>query len=135
MSNKIVVAKPGYNALTETNPDNLIFSSDYNTLKYYLNGNTSIHIVGDDTDKITTTPIAHNLGYVPLFIVYVNFFTSAPNINEYSIVPHESDVGVRIRRAEAWADSTNLYLQLRNKSLNDDTAVFYYKIFRNNLGL
>ncbi len=36
--NKIIIAKPQFSALTETNPDNLAFSSDYETLKYYASG-------------------------------------------------------------------------------------------------
>ena len=136
MSNKIVLAKNTFNALAETDPNKLIYSSDYNTLKYYLSGNTSITISGDGSDKITTTEITHSLGYKPFFVAYVNFFTQGSPTNlQYSIVPHYQNTLTTIRQAQAWVDSTKLYLQLRNKSSSSYTAVFYYKIFKNNLNL
>src|SRR3990167_760238 len=86
MSNKVVIAKPGFDALTETDPDNLIFSSDYNTLKYDTLGTTSLTINFADyyADEVVGDPIeighiyyhykvvevAHNLGYVPFFVGY-----------------------------------------------------------------
>jgi hypothetical protein len=133
MTQKIVVAKPGYDANTETNPDNLVFSSDYNTLKYYLDGNASITIAGDGTLKTSTTEITHDLGYVPFFIVYVNDFVNSPS--KYNIVPFLNGTVVETINAEAWADTTKIYLRMTNKSNSTYTANFYYKIFRNNLNM
>lgn len=131
---KVVVTKSGFDPLTETNPDNMIFSSDYNTLKYYLSGDGSITIIGDTTDKITTVEVNHNLGYVPFFITFVDFFTNTTTAL-YQLVPHINNAPGRIVTAQCWADSSKLYIQLRNKSSNTYTAHFYYKIFRNNLNL
>lgn len=133
MSQKIIISKPTYNILTETNPDNLIFSSDYNTLKYYINGSTSITIIGDGTDKYSETTIAHNLGYVPFFIVYVDDFVNASAY--YNIVPSFNNTLFIFREAHAYANTSNLYIRMRNKSTYTYTANFYYKIYRNNLGL
>ena len=132
MSQKIVIAKEGYDASTETDPDNLTFSSDYGTLKYHLSGNTSIQIVGDDSSKEDTTEVSHNLGYVPVFIVYVNDF-----INDlgYNLTPFNYSTVADIIVAEAFADTSKLYLKFTNKSGEDHTVNFYYKIFRNNTGL
>lgn len=131
MTHKIIIAKPGFDAKKETNPDNIIFSSEYNTLKYYLSDNRSITIAGDGTDKSTVLTIAHNLGYVPFFIVFVDDF--ANGISRYAPVPYINNTLSLIRMAEAWADDTNLYLKMRNKSTDTLIAHFYYKIFKNKL--
>ena len=130
---KLVIAKPGFDALTETNPDNLIFSSDYATLRYFASGNHDITIVGDGTAKSTQHTIVHGLGYIPFFIVYVNDFVSGSA--RYSITPYINSVLGNTREAYAWADENNLYLKMFNYSMNTYTAKFYYKIFRNNTGL
>jgi hypothetical protein len=127
MSYKIVIAKPGFDATTETNPNNLIFSSDYNTLKYYLSGFYQMLNVSTTTN----VTIAHNLGYVPFFQVFVNdlhYFT-----NQYGPVEYYDSTGF-LRAARAYVDSTNLYLSL-NLGSGTVTANWYYKIFKNNLGL
>lgn len=135
MTNKIVIAKSGYDALTETNPDNLIFSSDYNTLKYDPGngGNLQITVIGDGTDKSTEVSQSHGLGYVPFFAVYVNDFIIGTT--KFYLCPFKSDTAGNTIRAESWADGTNLYFRLRNKSGSTYTATFYYKIFKNRLGL
>lgn len=45
MSEKILISKPGINVGTVTNPNDLIFSSDYNTLKYDTIGSTTVTIL------------------------------------------------------------------------------------------
>lgn len=133
MSQKIAISKVTFDVLTETNPDNLTFSSDYGTLKYYASGNVDITIIGNGTDKTTESSIVHGLGYVPVCIVYVNDFVNDPNI--YNIVPYaQSTISIN-REAEAWADTDKLYFYMRNKSNNTYTAEFYYKIFINRTGL
>jgi hypothetical protein len=130
MSEKLTISKPGYEA-TDSNPDHLIFSSDYNTLKYFMSGDLSITIVGDDTLKRDTWSVTHNLGYVPFFLCYVNDFV----YNEgYYLTPYfNSSIGIT-QNAEAWADTTKIYFRLTNRSMDTCTANFYYKIFANNLG-
>lgn len=139
MTQKIVIAKQGYNAETGTNLDNFIFHSEYNTLKYDISGHTSIQIVGDTTEKTTETTIAHNLGYVPFFVVYAYIDAIVGSETGYSIIPkyynRPTDSPTVFREVEAFADSTNLYVRFRNKSSATYTATFYYKIFKNNLGL
>ena len=136
MPNVIRVALPGYNAETDTNPDHFIFSSDYNTLKYNISNCVNITIIGNDTEQITETTIAHNLNYVPFFVVYVKI----PDLNlGYAITPYyanrPTDSPTVFREAEAFIDDTNLYVRFRNKSANTYTATFCYKIYKNNLGV
>jgi len=107
MSKKVIISKEGYDATSETDPDNLIFSSDYGTLKYYLNGNASIRIVGDGSDQSSTTTINHALGYVPVFLVYVNGFVN--DASDYYLTPYYSSTAVVAREATAYA-TTSTYI-------------------------
>jgi hypothetical protein len=123
------VSKPGYNVLTETNPDHLIFSSDYNTLKYYASG--SYQMSGVTTT--TNVTIAHNLGYVPFCIVYCDDFVAGTG--QYAITEYFNSIGGRLRAARAYVDSTNLYLSLNLATGTAITVNWYYKLFKNSLGL
>lgn len=145
MTQKIKISKPNYNVLTETGPDNLIFSSDYNTLKYYINGNTTLTVnyadyYLSDSDGLgtwyyhrKTGTVAHNLGYKPFFAVFTESLTG-----KYSMCPFIfSDAGAYIY-VQAYVDATNLHLviEMRNQSSSGSTSGgFYYKLFKNNTGL
>lgn len=141
MTQKIVVAKPGYNAITDTNPDHLNFSSDYNTLKYNISGSKRINgswtTNPGNSPKIFTDSVAHGLGYVPFFICYVDFVGTG----KYNIVPYNYSVMTTgSELASAWIDSTYLYfdVQLRpGTSANtwNYDFTFYYKIFKNRLSI
>jgi hypothetical protein len=127
MTNKIRIAKPGYNALTETNLDNIVYDSDYDTLKYYSSGSTSLSVNGANIE----TTVTHNLGYVPFFIVYSNIPT---NSSRYSMCPFVfADFGVYCY-IDTYADSTKLYFSVTTDS-TVATITFLYKIFRNSTGL
>lgn len=68
VSGKIRVAKPGYNARTETDLRNMRFASGHNIPKIDENLSGSITRM-IDTGDITVITINHSLGYVP--VVYV----------------------------------------------------------------
>lgn len=129
MSNKIVIAKPGFDARMETNPNNLIFSSDYNTLKYYTSGNVTVNWTDDG--NLYTVTVAHNLGYIPFFIVYIKDGT------ESAIVPENQQTIAGRNYRNVYADATNLIFAVQQNQLTglSHSITFYYKIFRNNLGL
>ncbi len=67
MTNRIRVALPGYNALTDTDPDHFALYSDEDwvLIKEKTRGSFS----GDATPNPYV--ITHNLGYVPFFLVFV----------------------------------------------------------------
>lgn len=131
--NKLIIAKPGFDASVETNPDNLIFSSDYNTLKYFMSGNDSLSINGNGSLQYAEKVIAHNLGYIPFFVCFIN------NGSEYFLAPRiESTIAPNTTlHANAYADATNLYLTLKIDWASPQVASinYAYKIFKNNLGL
>lgn len=135
MTNKLVIAKPGYNALTETDPNNLVFSSDYDTLKYHLSGEKTVNAPSNGT---YVEEVTHGLGYVPFFIVYVDRF--GPGSDLYSLCPgHFAGFTfpstVNYAHASAFADNNKLYFQvITDNSIAGDFR-FVYKIFRNRTGL
>src|SRR6266542_550448 len=106
--NKLIIAKSGFNALTETDPNNLIFSSDYNTLKYYLSGNTTVNWTDDAGVSIVT--VAHNLGYIPFFIAYVQF---AGSTTLYAVVPDNQQTAAGRNYRAVYADEINLYFAVQ----------------------
>lgn len=143
--NIIAVAEDGHDVLTETNPDNFNFHSNYNTLKYFSSGQTDYF----EADDNFTQTIPHNLGYVPFFIGFVNDLSGIVNTilsdseRKYAIMPfmygrsslaHPSqNIGGFI-----YADDTNIYLRAYFQTNAIGTGFFYqfyYKIFKNNLGL
>lgn len=65
MPRSIRVALPGYNALTDTDPDHfaLYGDEDWVLIKEFARGSVTVVSGGSYT-------ITHNLGYVPLVMVY-----------------------------------------------------------------
>ena len=123
---KIVVAKPGFNALTETDPNNLIYSSDYDTLKYHSSGQAQVSVSGSPAETV----VAHNLGYAPFFIAYVDIFSPSG----YSQVPGDFISGT-YTLANVYADATNITFRVDTNLATARTFTFQYKIFRNRLGI
>ena len=132
MSEEIVISKPGFDATTTTVVDDLIFSSNYNTLKYATNGTYLM-----TTNTTTTATLAHNLGYVPYFQVFVNQFdvgTTLGGTGQFAVVEYYN-LTSPFRAARAYADSANLYLSYNTADTTTYNIIWYYKIFKNNLGL
>lgn len=129
MSKKIVISKSGYNALTETDSNNLIYSSDYDSLKYHSSGTVDVAVSGANAEGSVT----HSLGYIPFFVVYVNRFSGASALR-FNMCPgtFSSMFGTTI--ASAYADSTKLYFRVETSSATA-TYNFYYKIFRNRVNI
>lgn len=126
MTQKIIIAKEGFDALTETNPDNLIYSSDYDTLKYHASGQAQVSVSGAAAE----TTVAHGLGYTPFFIAYVDTFSPSG----YSQVPGDF-ISFSYTIANVYADSTNLTFRVDTDLATPRTFTFQYKIFRNRLGI
>ena len=128
MSYKFVISKPGYNALTETNPDNLIFSSDYNTLKYYVNGSFAIDLNSGTEIEYS---LEHGLGYKPVFFAYLQWTDYDPN---YFLNFSWADYIYYIH-IHAFVDDNYLRIKVRQDQTRDLPGTIRYKIFKNNLGL
>lgn len=147
---KILVAKEGFNALTETDPDNFVFHSDFDTLKYDTQGIITVSI--DLSDFYAFTPgvppifpdrwahykvgsITHNVGYIPYFAGYI---IDIPVPNAAVQAPFDfADAGAFAYYA-VYADATKLYFETWFNTLTNSgtfTVDFSYRIFKNDLGL
>lgn len=141
----IEVAASGKNVLTDTNPDNFNFHSNYPTLKYYASGSYSMGTITNTT--IHTIP--HNLNYIPVIIGFINDiagFSSGASTN-FCIMPYYWGLGTIYNAlqhtyadifATIYADDTNIYLKVDYGDASVGTSispVFYYKLFKNNTGL
>ena len=130
MGQVIRISKANTNAVTGTAPDNLIFSSDYNTLKYYTSG--TINVIRAGTNAEGT--VAHNLGYTPFFIAFVNQYAGTA---DYSMCPgRQAELGI-YTHADSYANGTNIYFSIISNigGTNQVTFTYRYFIFRNNTGL
>lgn len=127
MTNVIKVAKPGFNVLTEQNPNNLVYSSKYDTLKYHVSGSISLVVNGADAE----TTITHGLGYIPFFIA---FFKNPVFTTRFSMTPHVFEDVSNYAYLSAYADNNKLYFTAHTNVLTA-TVDFAYKVFRNNTGL
>jgi len=121
------LTKPTFDALTETDPNNMVFSSAYNTLKYHVSGTVQLTASGSDTE----TSVTHSLGYVPFFLVYYN---SPISTTRFSMTPFVFEDVTNYSYIESYADTTKVYFTIHTNSLNA-TVDFYYKIFRNSTNL
>jgi len=131
------IAKSGFNVLEETDPNKLIFSSEYNTLKYYKGG-TITHSVSeaDNTLYRTKSYYTHDLNFYPYFEVYCkdNLMSGWQPVGKF-----EAGAG-SYRSFYAYVTKTKLYVVASGYTGIGGAGetydvVFYYKIFRNNLGL
>ena len=140
--NKIVVTKTGYNALTETDPNNVAYSSAYNTLKYYSSGSITINVsAAINTFYSLTNNVTHNLGFLPFAVVFGNQPKNMTGYSPLGLSYSFSDDGVGntwYRHLRFWVTSTKLYVGaegLRILGTDSYTATFYYKIYRNKLNI
>lgn len=141
MPQKIVISKPGYDALTETDPNNLIFSSDYNTLKYFTSGSITLDIsVGDISLYDEVDIVQHGLDFNPFFQVFVKmdswsvwqpvaYWTAGAGAYDkfyaYVVDPSDPTIGKRLMvRATGYRETADSF-----------SVEFRYKIFRNNLNI
>ena len=133
MAQKIVVAKLGFDAGTETNPNNLNYSSDYNTLKYFSSGSITIQLpVGTPTSVEGT--VSHNLGYYPFFSGYVSDIGFTPT--RYYPLGFRGVGGLAYLYLSAYIGSNSLFFRAERDALGTaEDWTFNYFIFRNDLGL
>lgn len=127
MTYKLAASKEGINVGTATNPNDLNYSSDYDTLKYYKAGSVVLAYNGADIEGT----VAHNLGYVPFYTAYVNNLSPA---NTWSMCPQTFKSGPFYLYMNAYANTANLYFRIETAAAAN-TATFYYKIFLNDTGL
>lgn len=72
MPSEIRVAKSGKNALTESNPNNFIFHSAYNTFKIIATGTVNFSLANNPS-AVQYFTVAHSLDYIPFVIAFCKF--------------------------------------------------------------
>ena len=116
MQQVIKIALPGYNAFTDTNPDHFsLYVNPDERVDYVL-----IKEKEKDTVDIANSDqadIAHNLGYVPLCLVFV----------ESSSGVWRKIFGYPVDTAGYWFEVTDTNLTIYNES--GATKTFSYHIF------
>lgn len=130
---KIVIAKPGYNALSETDPNNLIFSSDYNTLKYDTSGSNTFTIPANGSAfTVEHDIVTHNLGYYPFYTSFIKEFS----LEQYYSTPYSFADFLGYIYFFVYATTTKLVLRVEmSNNIADFDLTVWYKIFKNNLDL
>jgi len=135
MSQKIVVSKPSFNALTETDPRNLIFSSDYGTLKNFakINQIVSFDANNDITGRGTYT---HNLGYYPYVEIFTRIYIGSPSGN-YEYCPFFGSGATVEYNANYSITTTQIVLfgEINGVSSSVWNFDFLIFLFKNNLNL
>jgi len=131
----IKIAKSGHNVLNTKNPNNLKFSSDYNTLKYFMSGTAQMHVTGDAGEFYNIVGyIEHNLGYFPFAEVYAR----DDLMSAYCPLGRLQIGSGAYRQFFFYVTATRLYIVANGWTTSDPVDYyvdFYYKIFKNNLNL
>lgn len=136
MSQKVIITKDGFNALTETNPKNLRFSSDYGTLKYLVKANASISF-NANTGAISAKGIyTHNLGYFPYTEVFVRVWIGSPSGNYEACPLFASGISVEYNAYYIIkANTIELYGQINGLSTSVWHFDFIMFLYNNDLKL
>lgn len=129
MSVKLTVAKPTFNALTDTNPKNFKFHSDYGTLKYFQQGSITVTLAGGDLAGRGV--LTHSLGYYPFAEVHEKLdsgsFHYCPNYAAGATVFYETYFIITTTQILFYVSTTGF--------VSSHTWTFRYFLFANNLGL
>lgn len=141
-SRRLVIAKSGFNALTETNPNNLIFDSRWGTFKYFVEDVITINVPGGTPGAGNSliyeeTVYTHGLGYYPFFNAQAEFSIANPGVI-YSMPISFADGGVWGYDDIYLTDSALIYRSevgdVFGSTFPGYQIKIYYKIYSTDLG-
>lgn len=120
------VTKPGYDVLSEPDPNNYIYHSDYNHLKTKTSGSFTELIPYYDIVNIS---IAHGLNYIPLAMCY--FRNTADdkwfiNLGQPTTSEVRSSINANV---SMYMDDTYINFRINNSTDTDMTIEVKYEIF------
>jgi len=123
----IKVSQPGYDATTAAK-ENLVFSSEYDTLKLFDSGSGTIEVPGDNKG---TVQITHSLGYKPAFLVFSDnpLWATSGKFSAYTW----RAIGGGLSEPNYATDNTKLYLTFYNPGLDSVTFTYHYHIYYNKI--
>lgn len=113
MAQKLVISKAGFNALTESDPNNYIFHSDYNTFKILSEGTLTSQSV---TANPSTFTVAHGISGIPAVMAFIKY------PDGYIALPRGMP-----------RDTTSSYLAVANRrywSVEIDSTYIYFVCFK-----
>ena len=125
MTQIIAVSKSGYNVLTETDPNNFIYHSLYNTFKIIATGTVDFTI--DTYGSVVEKTIAHGLTYIPLAHGFCRIGTVAKVFSPNQLLFDFFDEDFRFNAVAS--DATNIIFRFTNNKYSSVTAHVRYYIF------
>ncbi len=142
--NRIIIAKPGYNAVTDLNPNHKIYDSYFGTIKYFSEGQTSVTVPGSTPGAGVTAVYevvlaTHNLGYYPFFSCGEEYSVDDPG-KVYIMPLMFADAGFWIYDM-VYVTTTQLIFRREYGNAfggvpyADQTIDLYWKLYSTNLGL
>jgi hypothetical protein len=149
MTQIVAFSKPAINVLTATDPDDFVFHSDYDTLKYEVQGTVTLNvnlanyyhlepgsppIFPDTYYNRAVVEVSHNLGYVPYFVGYI---LDIPSIGNAIQAPYAFGDFIYFANESVYADSNKLYFLVQFNSSSNSGIISFdyaYRIFKNDLG-
>ncbi len=131
------IAKPGINILETEDPRDMIFSSDYGTLKYFTKQTINTSLDAGDLDVGCTGAYTHDLGYYPYCEVYVRVYTGDTPSGNYEYCPFFSSGATIAYSATYIVTPTQIkvYGQISGESADIWHFDFLVFVFKNNLKL
>jgi len=131
----IKVSQSGYDVKV-ANKENLVFSSQYDTLKLFKSGNGSQEVPAADIDTLTsgtaTVTVAHDLGYKPVFMVFCTSIWR--DDTKFSPYAYKGIGAISPDGGQYAVDTANLYIHLYNGDPDGARTIYYrYHIYYNEL--
>lgn len=131
--NRVGVAKPGYNAQTETDPRNLKFSSEYGTLKYLFKGHQTVILDAYNAPfQQAYAELTHNFGYYMYAEPYVRVSSE-----DFEPAPFDGSGATVLYGARVFITPNKIELLAYFNGVSFDISQYEFIIFlyRNNLNL
>ncbi len=125
----IAVAKKNHDVLIETNPNNFIFHSSYNTFKIVKTGTYSLNIPASTTRTSYTHP--HGVWYIPLVHAFALYSDRICLPNEKLYNPTGGDAWT-FAFDELKSEIDNIIFTVSNSSGSPITVKFRYYVFEVN---
>ena len=113
------ISKDGVDVKTGADKD-MIISSKYSLLKGSLSGTTIGTAINATTTTITI--VSHNLGYIPMFQVFLKYSTE----NNYRLIPVQTEIEFSVL---AYSDNNTLFVKIYNNTGANKAVTFKYFIF------
>ena len=128
MSYIIAVAKNTYDAIEETDPNNFVFHSSYNTFKIIRTGIAIFAVVASTNGQLFYEP--HRLNFTPLITAFAKesgyaqaFPPNTVNIFSYT---GRGIAGTGLKFVSVASDATNIIFKFDNSSVGKTVSVRYY---------